>query len=54
MTICRSPSASPTMTSIGDAVKVTVIATGFRVETPLLDAVRDSKPFMDQIPSGSR
>lgn len=36
--------------SMGDAVKVTVIATGFRVETPLLDAMRDVKPFMDQIP----
>jgi cell division protein FtsZ len=36
--------------SLGDAVKVTVIATGFRVATPLLDAERDSKPFMNQIP----
>jgi cell division protein FtsZ len=36
--------------SLGDAVKVTVIATGFRMETPLLDAMRDSKPFMDRIP----
>jgi cell division protein FtsZ len=37
--------------SLGDAVKVTVIATGFRMETPLLDAMRDAKPFMDQIPA---
>jgi cell division protein FtsZ len=36
--------------SLGDAVKVTVIATGFHVETPLLDAMRETKPFMDQIP----
>jgi len=36
---------------MADAVKVTVIATGFRVETPMLDAVRDAKPFMDQIPA---
>jgi cell division protein FtsZ len=36
--------------TLGDAVKVTVIATGFRVETPLLDALRDSKAFMNQIP----
>jgi cell division protein FtsZ len=37
--------------SLGDAVKVTVIATGFRMETPMLDAMRDSKAFMDQIPA---
>jgi cell division protein FtsZ len=36
--------------SLGDAVKVTVIATGFRVATPMLDAIRDAKPFMDRIP----
>jgi cell division protein FtsZ len=36
--------------TLGDAVKVTVIATGFRVETPLLDAMRESKAFMDRIP----
>ena len=36
---------------MADAVKVTVIATGFRVETPMLDAARDNKPFMDQIPA---
>jgi len=36
--------------SLGDGVKVTVIATGFRMETPMLDAMRDAKPFMDQIP----
>jgi cell division protein FtsZ len=36
--------------SMGDAVKVTVIATGFRMETPLLDAMRDAKPFMAHIP----
>ncbi len=36
--------------TLGDAVKVTVIATGFRMETPLLDAMRDAKPFMDRIP----
>lgn len=36
--------------SMGDAVKVTVIATGFKVETPMLDAERDAKPFMDRIP----
>ncbi len=37
--------------SLGDAVKITVIATGFRMPTPLLDAQRESRPFMDQIPS---
>jgi cell division protein FtsZ len=37
--------------SLGDAVKVTVIATGFHVETPALDAAREAKAFMDQIPS---
>ncbi len=37
--------------TLGDAVKVTVIATGFQVETPLLDALRDGKPFMDRIPA---
>jgi cell division protein FtsZ len=37
--------------SMGDAVKVTVIATGFSVETPLLDAERDAKShFMSEIP----
>jgi cell division protein FtsZ len=36
--------------SLGDAVKVTVIATGFHMETPMLDAMREAKPFMDQIP----
>ena len=36
--------------SLGDAVKVTVIATGFRMETPLLDAARDTQPFMNRIP----
>ena len=34
-----------------DSVKVTVIATGFRVETPLLDAERDSSGFMSAIPA---
>jgi len=33
-----------------DSVKVTVIATGFRVDTPLLDAERDSRSFMSAIP----
>jgi cell division protein FtsZ len=33
-----------------DSVKVTVIATGFRVETPLLDAERDNRGFMSAIP----
>ena len=38
--------------TLGDAVKVTVIATGFRMETPMLDALREAKqPFMDQIPA---
>ncbi len=37
--------------SLGDSVKVTVIATGFRMETPLLDAMRDAQPFMNQIPA---
>jgi cell division protein FtsZ len=36
--------------SLGDGVKVTVIATGFRMNTPMLDAMREMKPFMDQIP----
>ena len=36
--------------TLKDAVKVTVIATGFHMETPLLDAVRDSRPFMAEIP----
>jgi cell division protein FtsZ len=36
--------------TLGDAVKVTVIATGFRVETPMLDAHRETKAFMDRIP----
>jgi cell division protein FtsZ len=37
--------------SLGDAVKVTVIATGFRMQTPLLDAAREAKPaFMSQMP----
>jgi cell division protein FtsZ len=36
--------------TLGDAVKVTVIATGFHVKTPMLDALRDSQPFMDRIP----
>jgi cell division protein FtsZ len=36
--------------SLGDAVKVTVIATGFRVATPLLDAQREANQFMDRIP----
>ena len=38
--------------SLGDSAKVTVIATGFRVGTPMLDAMREAKPFMDQIPAG--
>ena len=37
--------------SLGDAVKVTVIATGFRVPTPLLDAMEAAKPFMAEIPA---
>lgn len=37
--------------TLGDTVKVTVIATGFRVSTPMLDAMRDSKPFMAEIPA---
>lgn len=41
--------------SLGDAVKVTVIATGFRMETPMLNAMRETMrnnvPFMDQIPA---
>jgi len=36
--------------SLGEGVKVTVIATGFRMETPMLDAMRDAKPFMNAIP----
>ena len=36
--------------TLGENVKVTVIATGFRMETPLLDAMRETKPFMDRIP----
>ena len=40
--------------SLGDAVKITVIATGFRMPTPLLDAQRESRPFMDQIPDPCR
>jgi cell division protein FtsZ len=37
--------------SLGDAVKVTVIATGFRLGTPMIDAMRDAKAFMSQIPA---
>lgn len=36
--------------TLGDGVKVTVIATGFRVDTPMLDALRESKPFLDPVP----
>src|SRR5262249_29264002 len=37
--------------TMGDSVKVTVIATGFRMQMPMLEAMRESRAFMDQIPT---